>query len=158
MEGSAVRCKTHSETEAIGICEVCSAALCGACIVSLDRCICSQCLIGHNRQVMRQLTIELAISGGLFLAAISVLGRLGLETTMLLIACLMAAFLPFGWGALSRYFSTGSEYINPVSRFTSLTIHLVGAALLGIIVGPPRIYRAIREITKARHANASVRS
>lgn len=153
-----MRCKNHPEVEAVGICKDCGAALCGACNASAEGMLCAGCLVSHNRKVMREFGIEVAMSVGLFVVALSFMAGSGIETTKLLIICLMAAFLPFGWGALSRYFSSGSEYIHPVTRLMSLSFHLVVSAFLGIFVGPPRIYRAIREITKARAANATVKS
>lgn len=71
---------------------------------------------------------------------------------------LMAAFLPFGWSALSRFFTPGGGYFHPAMRWAELLFHLGISTMIGWLVGPWKIYKAIREIRKGRAANASIRA
>lgn len=148
-----MKCTNHPETDAVGVCQGCGISVCQQCKASLEGVLCDSCLASDNSGVMRQFMIELAISGGLFVLALSLVIGVEMPVTNKLMLCLMAAFLPFGWGALSRFFTTGSEFANPVTSIMALSMHLAGAAMLGILVGPPRIYKAIREIMKARQGN-----
>lgn len=153
-----MKCANHPDTDAVGICQGCGSALCPECRAGDDFLICAPCLVRHNKRVMRQFGIEVAISASLLFFAATFLIGTPMSASHKVLFSLMAAFLPFGWSALSRYFSAGSEFTNPMVRLTAFSAHFIGAALLGIVVGPPRIFKAVREILVARKANAAVKS
>lgn len=100
---------------------------------------------------------QLATSAGMFAIALILLGNLVLPWHEKGMLALMAAFLPFGWSALSRFFTPGGGYFHPAMRWMELLFHLGIAVMIGWLVGPWQIYKAIKDIRKGRAANASVR-
>lgn len=151
-----MKCANHIGADAVGICNGCSRALCPECQVGDESVLCAACLTARNNQVMRHFATQLAISGGLLVGTLVVLKDAALPWHQLGAMALMMAFLPFGWSALSRFFNPGGGYFNPATRWLSLLFHFAVAAMLGWLVGPWQIYKAIREIRKGRVANASV--
>ena len=99
---------------------------------------------------------QLAISGVILVASLFFLSRTALTWEQIVIGALALTFLPFGWSALSRFFDSGGGYYHPLTRFFSLSVHLVFSAMLGWLVGPWQIYKATREILKAKEANLTV--
>ena len=151
-----MKCANHPQQDAVGLCNECGRGVCPECQVGDSLVLCAPCLVSHNRQVMRHFFLQLAMSGGLFLAALSFVNQGTFSLWNKLEVCLMAAFFPFGWSALSRFFSPGGGYWHPMMRWVSLLGHAATAAAIGWVVGPYQIYKAIREITRAKAANASL--
>lgn len=152
-----MKCANHPGLDAIGLCAGCNRALCTDCQAGIEQLLCGACLVGHNRQVIKHFYLQLALAVGCGFAALVILAGSGLDAGRVTLFTLMAAFFPFGWSALSRYFSPGGGYFGFTARWVSLIMHIAASACLGCIVGPYQIYRAIREIRKGSAANAVVR-
>jgi hypothetical protein len=150
-----MKCANHPGSDAIGLCTGCQRALCSECQTDNDTVLCSRCVIAHNNAVTRYFFKQLAISGLLLAGSLSILSNSPVAWQTATLLALMASFLPFGWSALTRYFPPGHHYFHPAARFMALSFHLFVAALLGWLVGPWQIYKAVREIMKARSANLS---
>jgi Mn2+/Fe2+ NRAMP family transporter len=118
--------------------------------------LCSRCIIAHNNAVTRHFFKRLAISGVLLAGSLSLLSKSAMPWETAIGLALMVTFLPFGWSALTRYFPPGHHYFHPAARFMALSTHLFVAGLLGWLVGPWQIYKAVREIIKARSVNLSL--
>lgn len=152
-----MKCANHPAADAIGLCSDCGRALCPECQVGLERVACAACLSSHNNRVTMHFAKQLATSAGMFAIALILLGNLVLPWHEKGMLALMAAFLPFGWSALSRFFTPGGGYFHPAMRWMELLFHLGIAVMIGWLVGPWQIYKAIKDIRKGRAANASVR-
>ena len=151
-----MKCANHPGADAIGLCTGCQQALCPACQIGDHEVLCRDCLVVHNQAVAGHFYKQLAISGGILAASLFFLSKTALTWDQIVIAALALTFLPFGWSALSRIFDSGSGYYHPLTRFIALSAHLVFSVLLGWLVGPWQIYKAIREILKAREANLAI--
>ncbi len=151
-----MKCANHPDTDAIGLCTGCQRALCPDCQIGEREALCSGCLVAHNQAVAGHFYKQLAISGVILAASLFFLSRAALTWEQVVIGALALTFLPFGWSALSRFFDSGGGYYHPLTRFFSLTVHLVFSAMLGWLVGPWQIYKATREILKAKEANLTV--
>ena len=153
-----MRCANHLDRDAIGLCTGCGIALCPSCRASDEVAMCGNCLTCHNKEVIHHFGLRVAGSFGLFLLALGLVSSIELAWAQKLAICLMAAFFPFGWSALSRVFASGEHYPLGLMRVFALLSHASVSALLGWIVGPYQLIKGIREILKARQANASVQS
>lgn len=151
-----MKCANHPDTDAIGLCTTCQRALCPACQIGDREVSCRDCLVAHNQAVVGHFYKQLAISGAILAASLFFLSQTALTWDRIVIGALALTFLPFGWSALSRFFHSGSDYYHPLMRFISLSAHLVFSAMLGWLVGPWQIYKAIREILKAREINLAI--
>lgn len=152
-----MKCANHPTSDAVGLCNDCGRAVCPECQVGLEQVLCAACLTSHNNQVTVHFAKQLAMSGGLFVVALVFLGNHELPWHQKGMLALMAAFFPFGWSALSRFFTPGGGYFHPGMRWVSLLCHLGISAMLGWLVGPWQIYKAVQQISQSRAANASVR-
>lgn len=153
-----MKCANHPETDAAGLCTGCQRALCPACQIGEHEVLCSACLIAHNQSVTRYFYKQLAISAVLLVGGLTFLSKAALPWNEIVTLSLALTFLPFGWSALSRFFPSGNDYTHPLTRFISLATHLAVSAVLGWVVGPWQIAKAIREILKAREANLIARN
>lgn len=151
-----MKCANHPTLDAVGICNGCGRGVCPDCQIGLDQVLCAACLTAHNKQVMVRFTKQLAMSVVLLVGSLIFLRNSALGWQQVIIYSLMVTFLPFGWTTLSRIFSPDGGYFNAGTRWVSLLVHLAVAAMLGWLVGPWQIYKAIVEIRKARAANTSV--
>lgn len=151
-----MKCSNHPDSDATALCSGCQRALCSDCHCGDDAVFCSRCVIAHNNAVTRYFFKQLAISALLLAASLALLSKSSMPWDTAIILALMATFLPFGWSALTRVFPPGHHYVYPAARFMALGTHLCVAALLGWLVGPLQIYKAIREIMKARSVNLSL--
>lgn len=151
-----MKCANHPGSDATALCSGCQRALCTDCHCGDGAVFCSPCVIAHNNAVTRYFFKQLAISSLLLVSSLYFLSKSAMAWETIILLALMATFLPFGWSALNRYFPPGHHYFHPVARFMALSTHLCVAALLGWLVGPWQIYKAIREIIKARSVNLSL--
>lgn len=151
-----MKCANHPDTDAIGLCTACQRALCPACQIGDREVLCSDCLVAHNQAVAGHFYKQLAMSGGILAASLFFLSQTALTWDRIVVGALALTFLPFGWSTLSCFFHSGSGYYHPLMRFISLAAHLVFSAMLGWLVGPWQIYKAIREILKAREVNLAI--
>lgn len=151
-----MKCANHHGTDAIGLCTACQRALCPACQIGDRELLCRDCAVAHNQAVAGHFYKQLAISGVILVASLFFLSQTVLSWDRIVLEALALTFLPFGWSALSRVFHSGSTYYHPLTRFISLSAHLVFSALLGWLVGPWQIYKAVREIIRAREANLAI--
>lgn len=151
-----MKCANHLTMDAVGICTGCSRALCPECQVGIEQVLCGICLVAHNRQVIQGFYKQLALSALCGLVAVILLVGSTLPGDRVVLFTIMATFFPFGWTALSKYFSPGGGYFRATARWLSLAMHIATAALLGCVVGPYQIYVAIREIRKGKLANTLV--
>lgn len=151
-----MKCAHHPAHDAIGVCTDCGLALCPDCRASDERLLCANCLTRHNQRVMRHFGLRLAGSLALFVVALAFVVDRELGVLEKLAVCLMAAFFPFGWSALSKVFAPGDHYPFGIMRWAALLSHAGASAALGWVVGPYQVYKGVREILKARQANAGV--
>lgn len=151
-----MKCAHHPAHDAIGVCTDCGVALCPECRASDERFLCGRCLVQHNQRVIRHFGLRLTGSLALFVTALSLVVNAQFGILEKLAICLMAAFFPFGWSALSKVFSPGDQYPFGLMRWVALASHAGASAALGWIVGPFQLYKGVREILKARRANVSV--
>lgn len=151
-----MKCANHPGADAIGLCSGCQRALCSACQIGDRELLCRDCLVAHNRAVTRYFYKQLAISSVILAVSLFFLSQTVLSWDRILLGALALTFLPFGWSALSRVFQSGGTYDHPMTRFIALSAHLVFSALLGWLLGPWQIYKAIREILKAREVNLAI--
>lgn len=151
-----MKCAHHPAADAIGVCTDCGLALCPDCRASDERLLCGSCLVQHNKRVIRHFGLRLAGSLVLFVFALSLVFPSQLGALEKLAVCLMAAFFPFGWSALSKIFALGDHYPFGIMRWMALAAHASASAALGWVVGPYQLYKGVREIMKAKQANASV--
>lgn len=151
-----MKCAHHPANDAIGLCTDCGLALCPDCRASDERLLCRNCLIQHNQRVIRHFGLRLAGSLALFALAFVFVLQSPLGALEKLAICLMAAFFPFGWSALSKVFAPGNHYPFGIMRWVSLAGHAGASAALGWVVGPYQLYKGVRETLKAKQANASV--
>lgn len=151
-----MKCANHPAHDAIGVCTDCGLALCPNCRASDERLRCATCLTLHNQRVIRHFGLRLAGSLALFVVALAFVVDRELAVLEKLAICLMAAFFPFGWSALSKVFAPGDQYPFGIMRWMALLSHAAASAALGWVVGPYQVYKGVREILKARQANASV--
>ena len=153
-----MKCANHPTQDAVGLCTGCNRALCPECQVGIELTMCTPCLTAHNNQVKKYFIKQLLLAGVCGGLTLSMLSKSGIGVGPITVLSLMAAFFPFGWSALSRYFVPGGGYFYLSMRWASLAMHIGVSAVLGWIVGPYQIYKAIRQIQKARAANAAVRA
>lgn len=153
-----MKCANHPTQDAVGLCAGCNRALCPECLVGIELALCTPCLTNHNNQVTKHFIKQLLLAGVCGGFTLSLLYKSGIGMGAITLLSLMAAFFPFGWSALSRYFVPGGGYFDLSMRWASLAIHIGVSAMLGWVVGPYQIYKAIRQILKARAANAAVRA
>lgn len=151
-----MKCANHLDTDAIGLCSACQRAVCPACQIGERDMLCRACLVAHNEAVAGYFYKQLAISGLILAGSLFVLSQMTLTWDQIVAGALAMTFLPFGWSALSRFFHSGSGYYHPLTRFISLSAHLLFSAMLGWLVGPWQIYKAIRETIAARQANQAI--
>lgn len=152
-----MKCANHPLADAVGLCGGCSRALCAECQVGTDMVICSPCLIAYNGKVIRQFSIQLGLAAVCGLVVLTLISSSAMPAGQIVLLTFMAACFPFGWSALSKYFSPGGGYFGVTARWLSLVMHIATSALLGCVVGPYQIYVALREINKGRTANRAVR-
>lgn len=151
-----MKCANHPDTDAVGLCTGCQRAVCPDCQIGDREVLCRACLVAHNQAVAEHFYKQLAISGAILAASLYFLSQTALTWDRIVIGALALTFLPFGWSTLSRFFHSGSGYYHPLMRLISVSAHLAFSAMLGWLVGPWAIYKAIREILKAREANLAI--
>lgn len=152
-----MKCANHPIADAVGLCNGCSRALCPECQVGAESVMCSPCLVAYNGKVIRQFSIQLGLAAFCGLVVFVMIASSPMPAGQIALVTFMAACFPFGWSALSKYFSPGGGYFGATARWISLAFHIATSALLGCIVGPYQIYVALREINKGRTANRAVR-
>ncbi len=111
--------------------------------------------MAHNKGVTMSLWMQLALMGGLFVAAMVILvGNISLASAIGY--SLMAAFFPPGWNFLGRYFTPSGGYLFATARWFNLGIHAVVALFLGVIVGPIYLCKAWKELKVTRETKKSL--
>lgn len=152
-----MKCAQHIEQSAVGTCNDCGKGLCPECIAIFTPPLCSGCALAHNQEVAKTLWIQLALMGGLFVAALAtLLGKVPFATAIGY--ALMAGFFPSGWKFLGRFFSPSGGYFFATARWINLVFHVATALALGVIVGPIYLYKAWKELqivknTKEQHGS-----
>lgn len=153
-----MKCFAHVASDAVGQCNGCQVGLCGDCVTRFTIPSCERCFVSHNKAVALEMYKGLGITAVIF--ALGVWFAFshpmpGAKTGTFLLMGLLLSFTYWGWRFLSEYFprlSGGSIIV----WFFYLGIKLIAAYLVGILVGPYRIYKMARELHLARKENKRV--
>ena len=146
-----MKCFFHNDRAATAICQDCGRCLCPECIPRLPKVSCVDCLTRHNYSAREQIYSSMATAVIIFVVVIFMLYDLRVSKNMVLDyslsweLALSASFTYFGWKFLSgrrNYIFIGNLSFWFFYIFTKLAFSFV----VGLFVGPLRIYQMIREI------------
>jgi hypothetical protein len=146
-----MKCFFHNDRDATAVCQDCGKCLCKECIPRVSKVSCVDCLIRRNNSARRQIYISLATAVIIFVVVISMLTDLKVSRTLVLDfsiswkLALCASFTYSGWKFLSgrrNYIFIGNLSFWFIYIFTKLVFSFV----VGLFVGPLRIFQMIREI------------
>lgn len=141
-----MKCAGHIDLDAVGTCNHCGRGLCSECAAIFSPPLCDHCALAHNQGVATSFWTQLAVMVVLFVAVLAFLVSNAAPWTSALGYAAMAGFFPPGWCFLGRYFSPSGNYMFAAARWTNLVLHVVVAALIGVIVGPIYLFKAWNEL------------
>lgn len=148
-----MNCAEHPFEAAVAVCPGCQRGLCAACAAEFGQPVCAPCVMAHNKGVIRSFTFKLAMMVVLCAASLGLAWGL-LEAKYLALLGATSAFAPWGWEFMRRLgLARDVEYVSPVVQLSNILLQLLGAMLLGLVVGPYQLYKAAKEIRTARSTN-----
>lgn len=160
-----MKCAEHPNLDAVATCQGCGKGLCATCTGQFEQPLCHPCVVAHNRAVVADhdqaireerrpvlwACAVFVLVAGWVMAANGVAGiKPGLVTGFLF------AMLPAGWKFLGRFFDSGTGYQHAGARWVALPVHLMFSLLLGIVVGPFQIVRAVIRIKRLRREKQAI--
>jgi len=148
-----VNCADHPYEAAVAVCVGCQRGLCAACAAEFGQPACANCVMAHNKGVIRGFTFKLAMMVVLCAASLGLAWTL-LDAKYLALLGATSAFAPWGWEFMRRLgLARDVEYVSPVVQLSNILLQLLGAMVLGLVVGPYQLYKAVKEIRIARSTN-----
>jgi hypothetical protein len=156
-----MKCFFHNDRDATAVCHNCGKCLCPECIPRLPKVSCADCLIRLNNSARKQIYISLATAILVFTIAVFTLTGLKVSKTLVLDfsiswkLALSASFTYFGWEFLSgrrNYIFIG----NLSFWFFSIFFKLAFSFIVGLFIGPFRVFQMIREIRLLNKSEAGI--
>ena len=158
-----MKCFFHNGRDATAVCQDCGRCLCSQCVSSHSRAICVDCHIMRNASSRKRIYIHLATLIIIFSAFIFTLHGLKVSRTLVLDysiswkVALCACFTYFGWKFLSqrkRYFFMGGVLF----WIFYLYFKLAFSFLVGLVVGPVRIFQMFVELLILHRSDAEIQA
>ncbi len=154
-----MKCFFHTDIDAAAICQECGRCICPQCVSRHAKAICVNCHIMHNASARKRIYIKLAAYMVIFTALVFMLHGLQVSRTLVLDysiswkAALCACFTWFGWRFLSKRqscFFIGGGLLWVFYIYFKLAFSF----LVGLVVGPVRIFRMIGELLSLHRSDA----
>lgn len=142
-----MKCHVHCERESVDFCQECHAPLCPECKSSLGS-LCINCAEKICKEGRIKILGTIAI--GIVIFSLMLVYQLDHAKSYNepfefgnLLTCILAMFIPYGWGTISKLFRVfiGSSFQSLLFYFL---IKLVVSILIGWILGIPRIVEMIK--------------
>lgn len=143
-----MKCFIHTNAAATALCPGCGKGLCTRCSARFDTTLCEQCLLNYNKAVSDDTYAELLMMVFLSLGITWFFHKPQATHLPLVNAAMLGlifSFAYYGWKFLTNHFPT--VWIGSGIVWLILTIvKLFTAFIVGLIVGPFQIVKAIRQI------------
>ena len=158
-----MKCFFHNDSDATAVCQDCGRCLCSECASGHSRAICVGCLVRRNASSRRRIYINLAALGIIFSALLFTLHGVKVSRTIVLDysiswkVALCACFTYFGWKFLSKrqgYIFMGGGLF----WIFYLYFKLAFSFLVGLVVGPVRIFRMLGELLSLHRSDAEIQA
>ena len=158
-----MKCFFHNDSDATAVCQDCGRCLCSECASGHSRAICVGCLVRRNASSRRRIYINLATLVIIFSASVFILHGLKVSRTLVLDypmswkVALCACFTCLGWKFLSN--RQGCFFIGGgLFWIFYLYFKLAFSFLVGLVVGPVRVFRMLGELLSLHRSNAEIQT
>jgi len=157
-----MKCFHHNDKEATATCQRCGKGLCFECTTRFSMLFCEDCILSYNKSVIAQMYKGIAVTLIIFVGFMIILGNAKISSieslgfAKALIPAMMIAFTYWGWQFLSekmRFLFFG----NVIFWFFYFVIKLSLANIVGLFVGPYKIYTMFNEIHVANKTSAQIK-
>lgn len=155
-----MKCFSHIDDDATALCQGCNKGLCAHCSTRFDTTLCEQCLLNHNKAVADDTYTDLLMTVILFFGITWFFHKpqathLPLVNSAML--GLIFSFTYYGWKILTNLFPT--VWIGSGLVWLILTIvKFFAAYVVGLIVGPFQIIKAVRTIHMTSRLKSQIAS
>jgi len=158
-----MKCFFHNGRDAAAVCQDCGRCLCSECASGHSRAICVSCLVRRNAYSRRRIYLNLAAFMIIFSILVFMLHGVKVSRTIVLDypmswkVALCACFTYFGWKFLSQ--RQGCFFIGGgLFWIFYLYFKLAFSFLVGLVVGPVRVFRMIGELLILHRSDADIQA